>query len=325
MPRHLTLFFSLSLGLAGATAVAAPAAKKAGSAKRAPYSTPVTRLDPLGVGIIVDHSGSNRKAIAGGDLTRTKAFAIAQAVNTNLEAMVVVSQDGESPDTGEPKFKEYFHVLGMGYSTGVRPLIGNAIEMLPVSKLVEHGKWVDQNGQPVTRHEDYATAQMHWVDAVHEGATHTGEALEAALPHFQAWVKANPNAPAPVVLHFSDGAPEGGMGNHMRAAEALKALKTKDGNLVLMNVHVGESGGQHMFLNEKQLKVAIERAAPEEADALRRMFIMSSPMPAPMIARARESFPEFEIHDDARAMVVNASDSTLAKLLEMGTIQNLAK
>jgi hypothetical protein len=330
MPRHLLFLFCLSLCISGAPAHAAQpivekvtkATKAAPKKKTQSHTGRVTSLRPLAVAFVVDQSGSNRHIMPGGDGEESKATFIAKLVNKNLGAMAAASEDGESADTGELKFKGYFHLLGIGYSNEPRPLIGNSIELLPIQKLVEHGKWVMPNGDPVRTQEDYRTARMEWVQPVHQNATHMGEGLAEALSPLRKWMKENPKALAPVVMHFSDGEPEGGAGNHMQVAKELQALKTKDGNLVLMNIHVGLSGGQHMFLNRAQLQKAREEASPEEARSLKRQFEMSSPMPASMIARAREAFPEFEIHDDARAMVVNASGTMLAKVLEMGTIAN---
>ena len=42
-----------------------------------------------------------------------------------------------------------------------------------------------------------------------------------------------------------------------------------------------------------------------------------------MLKRARDEFPEYDIQDGAHAMAYNASGSVLAKLLDMGTLQNM--
>ncbi len=340
MRRHLLAIFCATLSLGGLAMDAGAAGKSAATIRAAAptptrarkvasqdqYSKRVSSATPLFVGLVRDESGSNRHPIGGTDVPMSKADAIADAINKNLEAIVSHSADGitEGTDTEAPtqRFKGWFKVVGVGYSTGTRPLFGDSIKMMSTTELAHSARWFDGNGKPVdgnSKQEDWQ--RMRWVDPKHEGATHMAEGLAEILPHLSAFVAEHPDARAPVIMHLTDGKPEGGSENPIKVADAIKGVRTKDGHALLFNIHVGEQGETFMFPNQAR----IDQLTGELKVNAQRMFDMSSPMPPSMLTKARTEFSEYRIPDGARTMVYNANGAVLTKLIEMGTVQNMGK
>ena len=87
------------------------------------------------------------------------------------------------------------------------------------------------------------------------------------------WCASHPSSFPPVVIHLTDGEPTDG--DPQAAADALKALSTEDGELLLFNCHLSESqanpvvfpNSEHILADE--LAKALFRMSSELPDKLR--------------------------------------------------------
>jgi hypothetical protein len=109
------------------------------------------------------------------------------------------------------------------------------------------------------------------------------------------------------VVHISDG--ESQDGDPIPYAEAVKALATEDGNVLLLNCHLSMTAADPFMFP------ASDQGLP---DALARvLFYMSSVLPEPFLRHAMlEGFP---LQPGARGMAFNADMVCLIQFLNMGT------
>jgi len=146
-----------------------------------------------------------------------------------------------------------------------------------------------------------------WVDPRAEGGTPMCHMLYHAHELLSAWIAEHPHSFPPIVVHISDG--ESQDGDPIPYAEAVKALATEDGNVLLLNCHLSMTAADPFMFP------ASDQGLP---DALARvLFYMSSVLPEPFLRHAMlEGFP---LQPGARGMAFNADMVCLIQFLNMGT------
>ena len=109
------------------------------------------------------------------------------------------------------------------------------------------------------------------------------------------------------MIHITDG--ESQDGDPIPYAEAVKALATNDGNVLLFNCHLSMSAVQPFVFP------AHDQGLPD--DLARTLFHMSSPLPDPFFRSAVQE--GYQIQQGARGMAFNADMVALINFLDMGT------
>ena len=98
-------------------------------------------------------------------------------------------------------------------------------------------------------------------------------------------------------------------GDPSMTAEAIKANRTEDGNVLLFNLHLSSRRAPPVHFP------ATEETLPDQYACL--LFRMSSQLPEHLIGMAREL--GYQVSDSARGFVFNAGIEDVISFLEIGT------
>ena len=111
----------------------------------------------------------------------------------------------------------------------------------------------------------------------------------------------------PIIIHLTDG--EAADGDPEPAAATLRQLSSADGNVLLFNAHLSSRKKPAIEFPDSSI------ALPD--DMARRLFRMSSVLPPPMQATARET--GLPISTETRGFVFNADMVSMIRFLDIGT------
>lgn len=139
-------------------------------------------------------------------------------------------------------------------------------------------------------------------------ATPMGETLTLLENPLADFVSNNPDSPAPTLILVTDGEPTGK--DPLEPANRLKAIETKDGNTVLMVIHIASHLAPRILFPSELSELQGDSSAEL-------LFKMSSPMPECMVALAREF--GYPCKEGARALIVNGTAADLAKFFQIGS------
>ena len=180
--------------------------------------------------------------------------------------------------------------VGFGGALGDRPIV-------PITELIAN---------PLDFHE----GDPVWITPLAKGSTPMCAGLNQCVTVLGSWCAEHPEAPAPIVMHITDG--ESTDGGPKAAMQRIVQVGTNDGPTILFNIHLSKHSGQ------------AERY-PETAEHLQDpfaelLFNLSSVLPEHMRKAARRF--GLEVGDSARAMVFNAEPADLWQALSVGTVLN---
>jgi len=246
--------------------------------------------------LLIDQSGSMSEPYA----NTTKATFAALAVNRCIYDIILSCSAGEV-------VKDRLHLAVIGYGEKTEVIVaGRASEIFSQVRRTEiiSRKEPDGAGGLV---EIKLTLPV-WVEPSAGNGTPTEEAFDLASELIEAWVRENPDNFPPLVINITDGIPNDAV-SAANSAGRLMRLSTSDGNTLLLNAHIGDSGEPEINL-------------PSDAEALpgenaRFLFGISSVLPAPLFAAARNS--AFWPQPGARGFIMNAGPETFTKLLVFGS------
>jgi hypothetical protein len=222
--------------------------------------------------------------------------------------------------------RDYFDLAVIGYGRTNRAefcwqggLAGR--QLVPISEVADNAELVETEivtmirGQPVAE----TVTVSRWIKPVAEESTPMNGALRLAHAVLDEWISRNPDSYPPVIINITDG-----MANDVDSevellgtARRLTALKTSDGNALLINCHI--AGGDEAPV------VFPETAADLPADPYARLlFEMSSELPGRHRAVICELFDRDLGIASMRGVAFNADAGALVRLLDIGTRQAIA-
>jgi hypothetical protein len=264
-----------------------------------PYSAEISRVNPTCFLFLIDQSESMLKLMAGGQ-GKTKAEAVADSVNNLLYTLVLRCVKGNS-------VLDRFHVGVLGYGRQTGPALGGTLanrDLVPVSEVARAPLRVeerpDTSGGPPVR-------LPVWFEPLADGKTPMCATLDKAIAILTAFLAAHPNCYPPMVINLTDGAATDG--NPEEQATRLRALSSSDGKALLFNLHVTERAGAAVEFPDKEGGLADGFA--------RRLFRMSSTLPAPMWDEAR--LAGVRVTASTRGFVFNADMASVIRFLNIGT------
>lgn len=246
--------------------------------------------------ILIDQSGSMEEEYSG---NRSKAEFAALAINRCVYEIIAACTVGE-------KIKDRCHVIIIGYGNDTaKMIVGDT-----VSELHKKPKRKDPIMQKVSDGAggliEVAMSMPVWLDPAAAGGTPMAEAFREARGLCELWIQEHLNNFPPVVINVTDGAPSDGAAAEAEA-RALLNLRTTDGQLILLNAHIGASGGPQIILPNS-----------EPADPYARfLYQLSSELPQPMAKAAINA--GLNVAPQARGCIFNANAETLVKLLTFGS------
>ncbi|MBY0526972.1 MAG: VWA domain-containing protein [Gemmataceae bacterium] len=277
-----------------------------------PYAAEISRANPTCFLFLVDQSGSMAKPF-GGQAGKSKAQGVADAINRLLQNLAIKCAKSEG-------IRDYFHVGVIGYGKQVAPAFGGTLasrRLVPIRELADHPLRVEERIRTL---DDGAGGLLQqrlkfpvWLEPTAAGKTPMCQALNLAREILQEFIGAFPGCYPPLVLNISDGAATDGSPEPV--AGALRAMASRDGNVLLFNAHLSS-----------QVMQAIEFPDSEEnlTEAYSRLlFRISSPLPEKIRAAARSE--GMSATETARGFVFNADLVAVIRFLDLGTrvAQNL--
>jgi len=269
------------------------------------YDAEISRANPTCVLFLLDQSGSMAEPF-GQQPGKAKKDGVADVINKFLYDLVIKC----SRDAG---IYEYLRVGVIGYGTAVRsalggPLAGSVLQM--IGAIATNPLRVEQR---VRREDDGAGGVIErkvkfpvWVEPVAGGKTPMAEAMNLAHESIAAFIREKPDCFPPVVINITDGIPTS---EPRPASEALRALKSSNGNVLLFNIHVSDKPDRPIEFPDAETNL------PDKFAKL--LYRLSSTLPAPFVTAAKSE--GFQVTPQSRGFVFNGDLVSVARFISFGT------
>jgi len=274
------------------------------------YTAEISRANPTCFLFLIDQSGSMGERF-GGDLNKTKAQGVADAINRLLKTLITRCSKGDY-------IADRYLVGLIGYGGEVS--LGFPIDALAGS-ILQPVSLIDQNPLRIeerVRRSDDGTGRLleqrvmlpTWLEPKAAGKTPMCGAFHAAYDVICRFVSEHPACFPPIVINITDGiATDGDAARVLQWAMALRGLASQDGNVLLLNVHVSARGERPILLPTDETNL------PD--DYARLLFRMSSPLPPAMLRQAQ--ILEESVSDGAVGFAFNAALASVIMFLDIGT------
>ena len=230
----------------------------------------------------------------------TKAQLVADAINRLLQNLSIKCAKSEG-------VRDYFSVGVIGYGGD-----NTAGRVAPsISEIANNPARIDERMKKVPDGAGGLVEQKIkfpiWFDAVANGGTPMCEALRRARSILEPWVIECPESFPPVVINITDG--DSTDGDPTAEANALKALATNDGSVLLFNAHISARSTHAVEFPSS------ESGLPDQHAQL--LFGMSSVLPPQMQSQAR--LEGMMVSELSRGFVFNAKMDQVIQFLDIGT------
>lgn len=271
------------------------------------YERQVDRDSPSCIIILLDQSDSMRDPLAG-DKVRSKKEAVADILNGLLYELVL--RCVKSPQEGP---RSYFAVSVIGYcSTGPnRPVVEsafkaplNAADVAWIPDVASNPLRVE--GRPSPNGSGEIKTPI-WIEPKSIGGTPMCAAIDRAGRIAAGWLQQYPDSFPPIVMNLTDG--EANDGDPIPWAERLQGLSSRDGNVLLFNLHLSTLASEPALFPSSQANLPDEHA--------RTLFEMSSELPEFMLDAARAQGSR--VDPGARGFGFNADMRSVMTFLNVGT------
>ena len=274
------------------------------------YTAEISRANPTCFLFLIDQSGSMGERF-GGELNKTKAQGVADAINRLLETLITRCSKGDYiADRYLVGLIGYGGEVSLGFP--IDALGGSIVQ--PVSLIDQHPLRIEER----IRRSDDGTGRLleqrvklpMWLEPKAAGKTPMCGAFQAAYDVLCGFVTEHPVCFPPIVINITDGmATDGDAGQVLQWAMALRALASRDGNVLLLNVHVSARGERPVLLPTDETNL------PD--DYARLLFRMSSPLPPAMLRQAQ--ILEESVSEGAVGFAFNADLASVIMFLDIGT------
>lgn len=216
------------------------------------YRQEITRKHRTAIVIAVDQSLSMCGEVCAFGSVRSKADMVAYAVNSVLSELVARA-------TRDDEVRNYYDIAVVGYSdsraeavecggTGVRFLLDDSRRFVPVTELAARTPrlmpWVVHRRTVTGGVASWSEELPMWIEPCACGTTPMYEALLAIRDLVRDWCgnPANGESFPPVVINITDGeASDCDEQELLDITRRIRALRTADGNVLLMNIHIAEN------------------------------------------------------------------------------------
>ena len=269
------------------------------------HEAQISRNNPTAFLFVVDQSGSMSDRMSIG---KSKAEFVSDALNRTLMNLIGRCTKSEG-------VRDYFEVGVIGYGgrgvdNGFSGALGSRV-LNPVSAIEQSPTRVEDRKKKM---DDGAGGIVEtsvkfpvWFEPRADGGTPMRAALTKAAEELAAWCDAHPESYPPTVLHVTDG--ESGDGDPEEIASNLAQLRTNDGQVVVMNIHVSALGSDTIKFPSS------ESGLPDSYAKL--LFRMSSPLPEHLAAFAKDK--GYNVSPESRGYMFNAEAGELVDFFDIGT------
>ncbi len=261
-----------------------------------PYTAQISAESPSCFLFLIDQSTSMDQEISAGDSTLPKAVGVADTMNRWLQELSIKCAKSKG-------VRDYYHVGVIGYGKRVAPCLNGSSSgqaMLPISNIADNPARIEERTKGVR--------SPVWFEPVADGGTPMCRAISEATRIIEVWLDQHPNCFPPIVVHVTDGeATDGDPASRLRQ---LTALSSKDGNVMLFNIHLSANP------NAKSITFPDSpNGLPDEFSTM--LFETSSLLTPNMRALAREY--GIKATDKSRGFVLNADIVLLVQAIDIGT------
>ncbi len=269
------------------------------------YEAQISRGNPAAFLFVVDQSGSMSDKMSSG---KTKAEFVADALNRTLMNLVTRCTKAEG-------VRDYFDIGVLGYGgngvgNGFSGALGATI-LNPISAIEQNPERVEDRKKKM---DDGAGGILEtsvkfpvWFEPKASGGTPMREALTRAAEELVAWCDAHPDCYPPTVLHVTDG--ESTDGDPEEIATHLAQVRTNDGEVLMLNIHVSSLGADAIRFPSS------ESVLPDNYAKL--LFRMSSQLPEHLIRFAQDKGHTVAV--ESRGFMFNAEAAEIVDFFDIGT------
>lgn len=247
--------------------------------------------------ILIDQSSSMQQSTSSAEFTHSDIGV--RLTNQIIDLVIQRAFNGT-----HPKDLAYIYIIGYSDSADIMRQ-GWLQDLYSNPKRIERRKMLLPDGVGGMVNVDVEIPI--WVDKdTNGGDANMKEAFDAAYELTKSWIKDHKNSPAPIVLNISDGNPYWGIFSKeeciqktVEAVEALRKLKTSDGNALVYNVFLDETFKTSFPLYEDEI----------ESENGKFLYGISSIVPLSYIGNACKY--NMKIRFGARACLTNTDASTM--------------
>jgi hypothetical protein len=269
------------------------------------YEAQISRGNPTAFLFLVDQSGSMSDKMFSG---KSKAEFVADALNRTLMNLVTRCTKAEG-------VRDYFDVGVLGYGgsgvgNGFSGALGSSV-LNPISAIEQNPVRVEDRKKKM---DDGAGGILEtsvkfpvWFEPTASGGTPMREAMTRAAEELVAWCDAHPDCYPPTVLHVTDG--ESTDGDPEEIATHLTQIRTNDGEVLILNIHVSSLGADTIRFPSS--------ASGLPDDYAKLLFRMSSQLPEHLIRFAQEKGHTVGI--ESRGFMFNAEAVEIVDFFDIGT------
>lgn len=282
-----------------------------------PYSARITTKTPSAFVFLLDLSGSMEERVFLRGEIMTKSTAVSRLINNLIAELIGHCKRGNG-------YRDYLDIAVIGYGGdrvwsllpegATHPVFRKPGELACAK--VDVVKTFRERTLPDGNKVTSCVRYKEWVRPHAIGKTPMGSAFQETYRLLYDWTRRHAAAHCfpPVVINITDGeATDAEDHELLNAAEKIRELSTADGNVLLMNVYIGQ--------NSDRPAVLFPASAAElpETPYARLLFEMSSPLPA-IYHEAISGITGRPDTEGCRGMSYNASMADLVGLLNIGSI-----
>lgn len=243
-----------------------------------------------------------------------KSFAVftSEVINETINELIATNAAGETV-----KDRVFISIIGYGGDNEIKNLRSDYL-----SKYADSPIRIDKNKKKVSDGEGgYVDMEIEipiFLEPRANGFTPMAGAFELAKKLITGWIEKKNDNPVPVIINISDGHPEGNSPENTAAekrnteilASEILNLRTEDGNPLVFNVHIAQSGKEYQFPENK-----LELDGDKLAEFL---FEISSEVPS-SYRKAAKDLKLQSLKDNSKGFISNASPETLIKFINFGS------
>ena len=272
---------------------------------RVSYAAEISRTQPTALLFLIDQSGSMADVVSPG---KSKAQHVADVLNRTLATLITRCTRAEG-------VRDYFEIGVIGYGGSA---VGNGFAgelsgsiLQPVSEIEAAPLRIEERQK---KQDDGAGGLVEvsvkfpvWFEARSDGGTPMCAAITRAAEELVQWCDTHPESYPPTVLHITDGASTDG--DPEALAHHLQQISTADGPVLVLNLHLSNSGATPIQFPSSESMLADEYA--------RLLFRMSSLIPEHLADVAQGK--GFAINSESRGFMFNAEATQLVEFFDIGT------
>ena len=277
------------------------------------YTQEITRSHRTAFVIAIDQSQSMLEEVCLNGQTMSKASAVSKITDNLINELILRARRDDG-------VRDYYDIALLGYANDeVYPLVDPLRYFIPITELalrkVQSSKVVIERVLPdgsLYQHEEECQS---WITPKAEGSTPMYEAMLQIRDLVAEWCAKPQNTESfpPIIFNITDGmCSDCNREELMAIAEQIQNISTKDGNVLLINIHLstGSISRATIFPSDAEID-------PDNHD-MRFIADCSSVMPEPFIGLIRSQRGNFAI-PPFRAMSYNASITELITMLSIGS------